>query len=323
LHDAQYISKKGGKEYLKARLNTELNWSKEAAGALSNLVKDGPRKVMNFLTDPDMDAVKAFFKSVLYAKNWEDALAIGLSIGLGKKLNPRVGRSAKTTGVRSEKGGVGKKTNSNKKVVKSKPAPPNELKPVEIKTAKQESAALEKELGELRTGPKTTKDPKKEKKIKKIPKYKNTKPVASKYVGEETGSVWGTKVKYLSEAERKKYKLTIKDGRLYDSVGELFDTKSASSVFPDGGGKAIFVMDEYGNIYASKMQAVGEFHHSSFLAGKPVAAAGEISIENGVVKEITRRSGHYMPSEKHLNQFVTELRSQGVGTETVKIVSGF
>jgi hypothetical protein len=174
-----------------------------------------------------------------------------------------------------------------------------------------------------RVGPKTTKDPKKEKKIKKIPKYKNTKPMASKYVGEETGSVWGTKVKYLSEAERKKYKLTIKDGRLHDSAGELFDTKSASSVFPDGGGKAIFVMDEYGNIYASKMQAVGEFHHSSFLAGKPVAAAREISIENGVVKEITRRSGHYMPSEKHLNQFVTELRSQGVSTETVKIGSGF
>ncbi|MGD9007978.1 MAG: hypothetical protein PVG41_08660, partial [Desulfobacteraceae bacterium] len=128
LHDAQYISKKGGKEYLKSRLNTELNWSKEAAEALSNLVKDGPREVMNFLTDPDMDAVKATFKSVLYAKNWEDALAIGLAIGLGKKLNPRVGRSVKTTGAGSKKGGVGKLTNSNKKALKSKPAPPNELK---------------------------------------------------------------------------------------------------------------------------------------------------------------------------------------------------
>jgi hypothetical protein len=145
----------------------------------------------------------------------------------------------------------------------------------------------------------------------------------SDYFGEETGSVWGTKVKYLSEAERAEYKISIKDGRLYDSSGELFDTESASSVFSDGKGKAIFVMDEYGDVFASKTQALGEFHHSSFLAGKPVAAAGEISVENGVVKEITRRSGHYMPEEKHLNQFVHKLKGDGVDTGTVKISSGF
>ena len=108
----------------------------------------------------------------------------------------------------------------------------------------------------------------------------------SDYIGEETGSVWGTKVKYLSEAERAKYKISIKDGQLYDSLGELFDTKSASSVFSDGKGKAI-------------------------------------SVKNGVVKEITRRSGHYLPEEKHLNQFVHKLKSSGIDTGSVKISSGF
>ena len=166
-------------------------------------------------------------------------------------------------------------------------------------------------------------DLKQEDKKLKIPIYKDTKPMKSDYIGEETGSVWGTKVKYLTDAERAKYKVTIKDGRLYDSTGKLFDTKSASSVFPDGGGKAIFVMDEYGDVFVSKTQAVGKFHHSSFLAGKPVAAAGEISVKNGVVKEITRRSGHYMPEEKHLNQFVHRLESSGVETGGVKISSGF
>ena len=38
-----------------------------------------------------------------------------------------------------------------------------------------------------------------------------------------------------------------------------------------------------------------KFHHSSFLAGEKVAAAGEIIIENGIIKEITNGSGHYRP----------------------------
>ena len=145
----------------------------------------------------------------------------------------------------------------------------------------------------------------------------------SEYVGEETGSIWGTKVKYLSEAERAEYKLTIKNGRIYDSSGELFDTKSASSVFKGGEGNAIFVMDEYGNIFASKSQAVGKFHHSSFLSGKPVSAAGEISVKDGIIESVSRKSGHYWPDEEHLAQFMKELDHQGVDTLSIKNGGGF
>jgi hypothetical protein len=67
------------------------------------------------------------------------------------------------------------------------------------------------------------------------------------FVGEETGVVWGTKVKYLNAEERLQYQLQIKDGKLLDAEGNLFDTSKAQSAF-GGKGNAIFVMDESGNI---------------------------------------------------------------------------
>lgn len=82
-------------------------------------------------------------------------------------------------------------------------------------------------------------------------------------------------------------------------------------------------MDEYGNIYASKSQAVGKFHHSSFLAGKPVAAAGEISVKDGIIESVSRKSGHYWPDEDHLAQFMEELGDQGVDILSIKDGGGF
>ena len=78
-----------------------------------------------------------------------------------------------------------------------------------------------------------------------------------------------------------------------------------------GTGRAIFVMDEAGNIYASKVQEVGRFHHSSLLAGKPVAAAGELEIENGVLKTLSDKSGHYQPTREFTQQAIDSLRRQG------------
>jgi hypothetical protein len=153
-------------------------------------------------------------------------------------------------------------------------------------------------------------------------KYKTT-PMKPQYIGEETGSIWGTKVKYLSNVERRTYSITVKEGKLYDYSGKLFDTSQASSVFAGGQGNAIFVMDESGNIYASTKQVVGKFHHSSFLSGRPVAVAGEISVKNGIITSITRRSGHYTPGKSYLDQFITELERLGVNVKVIKIGDGF
>lgn len=153
-------------------------------------------------------------------------------------------------------------------------------------------------------------------------KFKNLQPMNPSYVGEETGAVWGTKVKYLNAEERLEYQVQVDNGKMYDSEGELFDTSSASSAF-GGDGNAIFVMDESGNIYASSLHAVGKFHHSSFLSGQPVASAGEIVVDKGVIKEITRRSGHYQPTEEQLDQFLHRLDQSGIDLTEVNVGAGF
>lgn len=142
------------------------------------------------------------------------------------------------------------------------------------------------------------------------------------YIGEETGAVWGTKVKYLDNVERQQYQLNIKNGKLYDVEGNLFDTANTRSAF-GGKGNAIFVMDEHGSIYASTVHSPGKFHHSSLLSGQPVASAGEIVVENGALKEVTRRSGHYQPTSEQLEQFSHNLNNSGVNMNNVNIGAGF
>ena len=70
-------------------------------------------------------------------------------------------------------------------------------------------------------------------------------------------------------------------------------------------------MDPMGNIYAANDRVPGKFQHSSFLAGSPIAAAGEIEVHDGVVKFISGKSGHYRPSAQQLDQMVNNLRTQG------------
>lgn len=122
----------------------------------------------------------------------------------------------------------------------------------------------------------------------------------------------GQSVHYMDDAEREAHRVVVgRDGRLYRSDGTLFDTRSGSSVHAGGGGRAIFVMDEHGNLYASNYQAVGEFHHSSFLGGRPVAGAGEIQVVDGRLQLLTDRSGHYMPGRSFTDQVAANLRGAG------------
>jgi hypothetical protein len=120
-----------------------------------------------------------------------------------------------------------------------------------------------------------------------------TFPIKKRYAGEDSLVIGGATVKYLTPSERESYRLTVKDGKLYDASGQLFDTGDASNF--DDKALAIFVMDAEGNLFASKTQEVGVFHHSSLLAGASVAAAGEMAVEQGVLKRMTRKSGHYHP----------------------------
>jgi hypothetical protein len=119
-------------------------------------------------------------------------------------------------------------------------------------------------------------------------------------------------VRYLDAVARQDYRVTIHDGHLYDAHGDLFDTSGGVSAFANNGGRAIFVMDKDGNIFASTYQRVGDFHHSSFFSGQEVAAAGELVVKDGKIEIVTDRSGHYLPERSRTQQMLDQLTSQGI-----------
>jgi hypothetical protein len=155
-----------------------------------------------------------------------------------------------------------------------------------------------------------------------------TTPLLGRYAGETDAatatSIFGIPsngVRYLTPDEAEEFRVFIRDGVVYKaSNGSVFDTTSASSVW-GGNGKAIFVMDSQGNLYASPYHKPGDFHHSSFLAGQPVAGAGEIAVDNGKVIFISDKSGHYTPTPNFRQQVLDQLAAQGVDVSTVNLGS--
>ena len=86
--------------------------------------------------------------------------------------------------------------------------------------------------------------------------------IQPEYVGEQypDGPMGSPGVHYLSEADRERYRITIRDGLLCDPRGNLCDTSGGVSAFgPYDSGRAIFVMDEHGNVYASRLQTFRPF----------------------------------------------------------------
>jgi hypothetical protein len=148
------------------------------------------------------------------------------------------------------------------------------------------------------------------------------KEMLSRFQGENVpgNSIWpgGRPVTYLDDSARAEYRLSVQDGKLYDADGDPFDTSAATTHW-SGQGRAIFVMDENGNIYASNRQVVGEFHHSSLLGGAPVAGAGELEVSNGELRLISNNSGHYLPSRAMTQRVLDVLASRGIDVSKVKI----
>jgi hypothetical protein len=142
------------------------------------------------------------------------------------------------------------------------------------------------------------------------PKF-DTMPLLDKYHGEHLGQdvFRNGPVRYLDEIQRQDFRLHVdKDGLLRNSDGDLFDTADAVSAHGGpGGGRATFVMDKNGDIYSSLEQKVGRFHHSSFLGGEPVAAAGELGVTDGKVHLVTNNSGHYQPNKDSTMEFMQHL----------------
>lgn len=130
--------------------------------------------------------------------------------------------------------------------------------------------------------------------------------------------VGAEQVEYLSHEQRQQRRVTILNGVIYAAPNVPFDTRSGSSAW-GGSGRAVFVMDQDGNLYVSNTHEPGTFHHSSFLAGQPVAAAGELVVIDGILQLLTDSSGHYRPERGHTLQAINHLRSLGVIIEPSQV----
>lgn len=83
-------------------------------------------------------------------------------------------------------------------------------------------------------------------------------------------------------------------------------------------GRHIFVMNAAGQFFAAQAEQ-WILHHSSFLAGGAVAAAGECRIEDGQLTAISNNSGHYKPGPAYLWQAVKQLQLLGCPLENVSV----
>ncbi|MCV7288948.1 methyl-accepting chemotaxis protein [Mycolicibacterium wolinskyi] len=109
-------------------------------------------------------------------------------------------------------------------------------------------------------------------------------------------------------------------GLLRHIDGRLVDTRGAKSLWSSGGGRAIFTMDPHGNLYVSLEHARGRIHHSTLSSGKPVTGAGELTVVDGRLIELTDNSGHYRPLRSNTQNVIDELANQGIDMDAVSVL---
>jgi hypothetical protein len=107
---------------------------------------------------------------------------------------------------------------------------------------------------------------------------------------------------YLPTNASKQYELQCRGNRL------LLAGKPLAT------GKFIFVIDKNEKFFIAKKTARGEkgrIQHSSFSRGKPVIAAGTITLEQDGMIVLGNYSGHYMPRPDNLKVVVKWLKRNG------------
>jgi hypothetical protein len=125
-----------------------------------------------------------------------------------------------------------------------------------------------------------------------------------------------TRVEYCTPEQRKRYELQLVQREegvrvQYAASGRLVHTDERS--------KWIFVMDLSGRMYLGRKRK-GRFHHSSFVSGAPISAAGKIIIKSGVIVAIEPHSGHFKPRLESLLALCSMLETHGVDVDSVAFV---
>ena len=126
-------------------------------------------------------------------------------------------------------------------------------------------------------------------------------------------------VRYLDMERRQKYVIEPgTDGLLYfrdafESAVKFerkpFDTSQSTAAYGGRSGRAIWVQGPSGRFYSSNESQAGKFHHSSFLAGRDVKAAGDWKVTGGKLMMISAISGHYHPTLDSLKGALVDLQA--------------
>lgn len=124
-------------------------------------------------------------------------------------------------------------------------------------------------------------------------------------------------LEYCDAEQRKQYIVEVVDNKLvWQNSNDRWCRHEPLNTGAEN--KWIFVMDAVNNIYVNR-KIKGRFHHSCFMAGGRVRAAGRLVVENGRVISIAPYSGHYRPIPDSVNRVIDVLKEAGMDTAGITV----
>ena len=119
----------------------------------------------------------------------------------------------------------------------------------------------------------------------------------------------------------------LADSSLIMEGTKALQKKSGSDDIVIRDGYSGYVMSQGGDLYSGPHFAPANGktevarYHSSYFNGEPILCAGDIKIVDGVIVEISNRSGHYRPPPQKLSMAVEILAVQGVSLARLSVSS--
>jgi hypothetical protein len=118
---------------------------------------------------------------------------------------------------------------------------------------------------------------------------------------------------YCTAEERAQYEATIKPNAAGEAVVDFHGQPLEDGVY-------IVILSADNKLYAAQ-KLKGNLHHSTFVEGKSVLAAGRFVIKNGVLVKFLALSGHYTPGEKMNRIFADYFNNCGVDPKTYEFLT--
>lgn len=125
-----------------------------------------------------------------------------------------------------------------------------------------------------------------------------------------------SRVQYCTMKERQQYEVVVRNGFLvWANRGGSPSTVDFEPVHTvNTQERWIFVIDLMGRCFLHTKEK-GRFHHSSFVSGAPVQAAGRLRADGGKVVEIERYSGHYRTRHAQIQRCIEQFFGSSVVDE--------